>query len=212
MRDLEVPPTEFTGNGAWLTPRLKAFTKGVVEHSALLASDVFTVGWEGGEPAREVRITKLKARQVQAEQTEKAVAIAPAKTEEKESGTSSSSDSAGSSSRQSLMNRRGKGAGRGRGRRKPRGHSHTQDEAEEDLGRLDPMKTRDWIRALGFQRHDEDDFDRAWREPLTQVRGRSFSEPGVVELPAVNLLRSVRTGTSWHGSQQKFMTTAFHCV
>ena len=42
-----------------------------------------------------------------------------------------------------------------------------------------------WLRAIGFGSHDEDDFDRLWRQPITEAadgatveRGRCFFGAG----------------------------------
>ncbi|CAK0812203.1 unnamed protein product, partial [Prorocentrum cordatum] len=42
-----------------------------------------------------------------------------------------------------------------------------------------PTPPPQWLRALGYGSHDAADFDRVWRQPLTDVMARSFSTPSL---------------------------------
>eukprot|EP00927_Polykrikos_kofoidii_P042694 TRINITY_DN36741_c0_g1_i1.p1 TRINITY_DN36741_c0_g1~~TRINITY_DN36741_c0_g1_i1.p1 ORF type:complete len:914 (+),score=191.33 TRINITY_DN36741_c0_g1_i1:247-2988(+) len=183
-------PSELTGDGSWLTPRMRDSAQKSVMHAYELISDTLTKSWSKGEPGREEKLTKAREdAAAAAAAAAKAAAEAAAEAQGKSSGkgrgkgkkvkgikfdssSSSSSEEEAEASHQKSKGKKGKGKGRGKGKNGTFGATEDEEDAQWKA-------SRPWVRALGFGVHDEEDFDRIWRQPLTEVFGRSFSQPAI---------------------------------
>jgi len=156
-----IMPNELEGYGEWLTPRCRPHAAAAKSIAESLASDALRGTWSaGGEPGRWEKIEKRR-EQLDKEQKlrdeKKAAAAAGMTVEEYRAQIAATAlpevEEASSTSSQS--------GGKGR-----------DEEADLDLPdweEEDMMGEQKWLRAVGFGEHDQEDFDRMWRKPITDA-------------------------------------------
>jgi hypothetical protein len=197
MRISNAQPSDLTGDCTYLTPRIKEQAKKSVDAGLRLASDVLAVAWEEGEPGKEAKITKQKASITAAIKAKEDAILAEAKATAAQAAFDASSqisgatdsDEDGTSKKQKGKGKgkKGKGKGKGKGKKKGKGKGG-EDEEDADRGLEEEEEETwshpgAWTRALGFGVHDEEDFNRLYRGPLTNLLRRSFSDTSL-ERPA----------------------------
>eukprot|EP00928_Gymnodinium_smaydae_P002366 TRINITY_DN1083_c0_g1_i1.p1 TRINITY_DN1083_c0_g1~~TRINITY_DN1083_c0_g1_i1.p1 ORF type:complete len:884 (-),score=217.35 TRINITY_DN1083_c0_g1_i1:3-2654(-) len=194
---------DLAGDGSFLTPRMRESARSAVKHALMLASDTLSVPWSKGEPGKAEEIEKAREALPPPVESDKEEEADDKEDESNESETSSSSGKKG--------NGKGKGKGKGKGEKgkgkgkKGKGKDIDSDEEEiEQEERVDwnayPdfMKTNDWVRPLGYDEHDQADFDRVWKAPLEDVMARSFFDTRLS--PSASAPTLGQHGTATHAS------------
>jgi hypothetical protein len=188
----------FSGDGTFLTPRMRKVAEKSRDQAVALASDTLNVAWFDGEPGKLKAIQKKREEILKREEAAREMAMAAEALAEgmKEQGDGEGQANKGkgkkgkrkpespksdcSSSQSSADGEKGKGKGKAK---KGKGKGKVNDvpeEKEEKLSKhereeLQRMSEKDWIRALGYDTHDQKDFDRVWRNPLMDLLNRTFS-------------------------------------
>jgi len=179
-----IRPQDLRGNGEWLTPRLREEVKNMVEVAEGLGADAFKARWaDSEEPDRwnviyrkqqqlaaqaKYREDKIKAKELGITYEEfhrrELEEIARREAEEDES---SSSGISGFTAREA----------------EDVGEVVVATEEELNFEEEDVFGLQQWVRAIGFGQHDEEDFDRVWRKPVTDALMRALparAPPGSV--------------------------------
>jgi len=160
MKTWGMTPNQLEGYGEWLTPRCRKDAAGAQTIAESLASDALRGTWAaGGEPGRWNRIEQRR-RQLESEQKlrddKKAAKEAGMGLEEYRAKMAEKVvpevEEASSTSSQSGE------------RRVDEADLDAPDWEEEDM-----MGETNWVRAVGFGEHDQEDFDRMWRKPITDA-------------------------------------------
>ncbi|OLP95992.1 Cyclin-related protein FAM58A [Symbiodinium microadriaticum] len=179
-----IRPQDLRGNGEWLTPRLREEVRNMLEVAEGLGADAFKARWaDAEEPDRwnviyrkqqqlaaqaKYREDKIKAKELGITYEEfhrrELEEIARREAEEDES---SSSGISGFTARTA----------------EDVGEVVVATEEELNFEEEDVFGLQQWIRAIGFGQHDEEDFDRVWRKPVTDALMRALparAPPGSV--------------------------------
>ncbi|CAE7217927.1 glpF6 [Symbiodinium natans] len=175
-------PQELQGNGEWLTPRLREEVRNMIEVAEGLGADAFKARWaEAEEPDRwnaiyrkqqqlaaqaKYREDKIKAKELGITYEEfhrrELAEIAEREAAEDESSSSGISGFTGDAEEVGEV---------------------VVEEEELNFEEEDVFGQQQWVRAIGFGQHDEEDFDRVWRKPFTDAFMRALPErapPGSV--------------------------------
>eukprot|EP00930_Biecheleria_cincta_P069149 TRINITY_DN56926_c0_g1_i1.p1 TRINITY_DN56926_c0_g1~~TRINITY_DN56926_c0_g1_i1.p1 ORF type:complete len:859 (-),score=165.05 TRINITY_DN56926_c0_g1_i1:390-2966(-) len=157
-----VKPPDLEGNGHWLTPRMRRAADQARLLAELLAGDALGGSWgEYGEPGRWKKVLTRRdglAAIAQLKEDERQAAAMGIGLEQYRAQTAlkefvQAYDDASTSS--------GSGS-----------YLQPDEEVEEE----DLMGEQEWARAVGFGVHDQVDFDRMWRKPITDAIRRCLPE------------------------------------
>ncbi|CAJ1347779.1 unnamed protein product [Effrenium voratum] len=168
-------PQELRGNGEWLTPRMRQEVQTNLQVGEVLAADAFRANWaQQEEPDRWDKIYKrqqqLAAQQKYREDKKKAKELGISyeefhRLELEEQAKRDAADS-DSSSAMSFA------------KEEPGGSK--EEEEEEELLNWDEEDVHghvEWLRAIGFGSHDEEDFGQLWRQPIRDAFMRMLPGP-----------------------------------
>jgi len=169
-----VQPKEIQGNGEWLTPRLREEAQKMIHVAEALGADAFKARWaEDEEPNRWNTIyrkqqqlaAQAKYREDKAKAKELGITYEEFHRRELEEQARRDAEDDSSSSGIS-----------GFTKEDDQGDVVVVQAEELNFEEEDVFGDQQWIRAIGFGQHDEEDFDRVWRKPMTDAFMRSLPD------------------------------------
>lgn len=175
METLNLQPSDIKGNGEWLTPRMREEIQEMIQIGEVLAADAFKANWEQKEePERWERIyqkqqqlaAQAKYREDKKKAKEMGITYEEFHQRELEEQARREAEEESSSSGMSGFDKDDS----------PKPGQLVEEEEEEQLNfdEEDVFGEVQWLRAIGFGSHDEEDFDRLWRGPITDVVMRNL--------------------------------------
>ncbi|CAL1164514.1 unnamed protein product [Cladocopium goreaui] len=178
IETFKIDPSEIKGNGEWLTPRMREEVQEMIQIGEVLAADAFKANWEKKEePERWERIyqkqqqllAQAKYREDKKKAKEMGITYEEFHQRELEEQARKDAEEETSSSGVSSFDRE----------ERPKPGQPVEEEEEEQLNfdEEDVFGEAQWLRAIGFGSHDEEDFDRLWRGPITDVLMRNLPAP-----------------------------------
>lgn len=178
IETFKIDPSEIKGNGEWLTPRMREEVQEMIQIGEVLAADAFKANWEKKEePERWERIyqkqqqllAQAKYREDKKKAKEMGITYEEFHQRELEEQARKDAEEETSSSGVSSFDRE----------ERPTPGQPVEEEEEEQLNfdEEDVFGEAQWLRAIGFGSHDEEDFDRLWRGPITNVLMRNLPAP-----------------------------------
>eukprot|EP00931_Biecheleriopsis_adriatica_P028166 TRINITY_DN16840_c0_g1_i2.p1 TRINITY_DN16840_c0_g1~~TRINITY_DN16840_c0_g1_i2.p1 ORF type:complete len:896 (+),score=237.28 TRINITY_DN16840_c0_g1_i2:90-2777(+) len=160
MKTMGLAPTELEGNGEWLTPRARKETGKMQKVIEVLSADALRGTWgKKGEPGRWENVLERKAM------------LAEQAAEREELRLAKENDMTVEEWRAHLELQKPP---------EPSEHSDLdsdlggigeadEDEDKPDFTEEDFNVDNFYTRAVGFGAHDQEDFDRMWRKPITEA-------------------------------------------
>ncbi|CAK9085270.1 unnamed protein product [Durusdinium trenchii] len=177
IETFHLKPNQIEGNGEWLTPRMREEVREMIHVGEVLAADAFKAAWaEQEEPLRWEKIyqkqQQLKAQEKYREDKRKAKEMGISyeefhQLELEEQARKEAADDDSSSSGMSGFEREDN---------PQQGVAVEEEDEVLNFDEEDVMGDVQWLRAIGFGSHDEDDFDRLWRKPITDILLRNIPE------------------------------------
>ncbi|CAE7317867.1 fam58a [Symbiodinium pilosum] len=171
-----VQPQDLQGNGEWLTPRLREEVHHMIQVAEGLGADAFKARWaDAEEPGRWNTIyrkqqqlaAQAKYREDRAKAKELGITYEEFHRRElEEIARREAEEDSSSSSGMSGFTKEGEDVG-----------EVAVEEEELNFEEEDVFGLQQWVRAIGFGQHDEEDFDRVWRKPITDALMRALPAP-----------------------------------